>query len=82
MFVERPLSHKLFLLSFITKKRSSLREKSASKGTDSPNLLRGEHRNDHTGSPLTLRCLKFPPSIGGSDPHVGVRTMHLGVGGF
>lgn len=64
-------------------KEQSQKDKSASKGTYSPVLWQvRESGGITTDSPLTPRCLRFPPSRGGSDPHVGIRTMHLRVAEF
>lgn len=64
-------------------KEQSQKKKSASKGTGSPVLWQvGESAGTTTRTPLTPRCLRFPPSRGRSDPHVGIRAMHLGVAGF
>lgn len=51
-------------------KEQSQKDKSASKGTDSPVLWQvRESGGMTTDSPLTPRCLRFPPSRGGSGPH-------------
>lgn len=85
VFVERPPSRTTPLLPRITKKRSSLRKRKvqvrAQAALFSGRLGRAQER-PHRLSPLTPRCLRFPPGRGGSDPRAGVRTMHLRVAGF
>lgn len=66
------------------KKEQSQKEKSASKGTGSPVLWQVRESAGTTTwtLPMTLSCLRVPPSKEGSEPCVGVRTMHLRAAGL